>query len=261
MADKKPTSPHAATSRSCPTRPPARSWSRRSAGSRPAAPPSRSRSRSGSAASSSPRSASSGSTASASGSTRPSRPMTGRTLDRHRSSPHARSVTTAPDPPLVDATAMTRFHRIFREALDAVPRFIGGVPDGDAARADLVGSYYANVLKLLHAHHEAEDLTIYPLMVERLPDHLDVISPRTRAGVPPSAVAGAPRGRAAAARRRTLPVLLAHDHRRHARPSRWTRDRRTAAHLIATAHHSARAGAGSPTAFQHFSGDRAGISA
>jgi len=39
-----------------------------------------------------------------------------------------------------------------------------------------VGSYYDNVLKLLHAHHEAEDLTIYPLMVERLPEHIDVIS-------------------------------------------------------------------------------------
>jgi hypothetical protein len=39
-----------------------------------------------------------------------------------------------------------------------------------------VGSYYANVLKLLHAHHEAEDLTIYPLMVERLPQQVDVIN-------------------------------------------------------------------------------------
>jgi hemerythrin-like domain-containing protein len=85
-------------------------------------------------------------------------------------------MTTAPQLPLADATAMTRFHRIFREALDAVPRFIGAAPADDKARADFVGSYYANVLKLLHAHHEAEDLTIYPLMMERLPQHVDVIS-------------------------------------------------------------------------------------
>ena len=85
-------------------------------------------------------------------------------------------MTTAPELPLADATAMTRFHRIFREALDAAPRFVGAAPADDHDRADLVGSYYANVLKLLHAHHEAEDLTIYPLMVERLPEHLDVIS-------------------------------------------------------------------------------------
>jgi hemerythrin-like domain-containing protein len=71
---------------------------------------------------------------------------------------------------------MTRFHRIFREALDGVPRFVGAAPDDDHDRTELVGSYYANVLKLLHAHHEAEDLTIYPLMEERLPEHVEVIS-------------------------------------------------------------------------------------
>jgi hemerythrin-like domain-containing protein len=85
-------------------------------------------------------------------------------------------MTTAPELPLADATAMTRFHRIFREALDAVPRFVGGAPADDHDRADFVGSYFANVLKLLHAHHEAEDLTIYPTMVERLPEHVDVIN-------------------------------------------------------------------------------------
>jgi hemerythrin-like domain-containing protein len=85
-------------------------------------------------------------------------------------------MTTAPELPLADATAMTRFHRIFREALDAVPRFIGAARAGDNDRADFVGSYYANVLKLLHAHHEAEDVTIYPLMMERLPQHVGVIS-------------------------------------------------------------------------------------
>jgi iron-sulfur cluster repair protein YtfE (RIC family) len=85
-------------------------------------------------------------------------------------------MTTAPELPLADATAMTRFHRIFREALDAAPRFVGGAPADDRDRAELVGSYYDNVFKLLHAHHEAEDLTIYPLMMERLPEHVDVIS-------------------------------------------------------------------------------------
>ncbi|MBF4767791.1 hemerythrin domain-containing protein [Nocardioides agariphilus] len=84
-------------------------------------------------------------------------------------------MTTAPELPLADATAMTRFHRIFREALDGVPSFVAGAPAGDAARAELVGSYYDNVLRLLHAHHEAEDLTIYPMMVERLPEHVEVI--------------------------------------------------------------------------------------
>ena len=85
-------------------------------------------------------------------------------------------MTTAPELPLADATAMTRFHRIFREALDATPRYVGAAPADDEKRADFVGSYYANVLKLLHAHHEAEDATIYPLMVQRLPEHAEVIN-------------------------------------------------------------------------------------
>jgi hemerythrin-like domain-containing protein len=85
-------------------------------------------------------------------------------------------VTTAPEIPLADATAMIRFHRIFREALDAVPQFVGDAPADDHDRAEFVGSYYDNVLKLLHAHHEAEDLTIYPMMVERLPEHVEVIN-------------------------------------------------------------------------------------
>jgi len=85
-------------------------------------------------------------------------------------------MTTTPEIPLADPEGMTRFHRIFREALDAVPSFVGGAPGEDADRADFVGSYYANVLKLLHAHHEGEDLTIYPMMLERLPDEAETIA-------------------------------------------------------------------------------------
>ena len=84
-------------------------------------------------------------------------------------------MTATPDLPLCDATAMTRFHRIFREALDAVPQFVGAAPADDNDRADFVGSYYDNVLRLLHAHHEAEDTTIYPQMVERLPEQVEII--------------------------------------------------------------------------------------
>jgi hemerythrin-like domain-containing protein len=77
---------------------------------------------------------------------------------------------------LADATAMTRFHHIFREALTAATRFVGGAAPDDTDRIQLVGTYYDNVLRLLHAHHEAEDLTIYPWMLERLPEHADVFA-------------------------------------------------------------------------------------
>ena len=170
-------------------------------------------------------------------------------------------MTTAPELPLADATAMTRFHRIFREALDAVPRFVGGAPADDTDRVDLVGSYYANVLKLLHAHHEAEDLTIYPLMVERLPEHLDVIS-RVNAeheavlgtlGAAEEAVAvwradpsAASRDAAAASLESLGPVLLEHlDH-----------EEAEVVPLIALCITVAEWGEMSATAFQHFSGDK-----
>jgi hemerythrin-like domain-containing protein len=83
---------------------------------------------------------------------------------------------------------MNRFHRILREALDAAPVLVGSVAADDNDRADLVGSYYANVFNLLHAHHEAEDLTIFPLLVGRLPEHVDVI---TRVNAEHDAVLGA----------------------------------------------------------------------
>jgi len=170
-------------------------------------------------------------------------------------------VTTAPELPLADATAMTRFHRIFREALDAVPRFVGAAPAEDDDRADLVGSYYANVLKLLHAHHEAEDLTIYPLMMERLPQHVDVIS---RVNAEHEVVLGSldaaeqavaawradpsysSRDVAAAALETMQTILLEHlDH-----------EEAEVVPLIALCINIAEWGEMSATAFQHFSGDK-----
>jgi hypothetical protein len=156
---------------------------------------------------------------------------------------------------------MTRFHRIFREALDAVPRFIGDVPPGDRDRADLVGSYYANVLKLLHAHHEAEDLTIFPMMLERLPEHADVIS-RVNAehetvlgalGLAEDAVAAwradpssSARDAAVAALGALQPILVGHlDHAEA-----------DVVPIIALCINVAEWGQMSATAFQRFSGDK-----
>ncbi len=170
-------------------------------------------------------------------------------------------MTTAPELPLADATGMTRFHRIFREALDAVPELVGAAPADDDGRAEFVGSYYANVLKLLHAHHEAEDLTIYPLMMERLPQHADVIS-RVNAehdtvlgtlGAAEQAVAdwmadssSAVRDAAVAALTSLHTILLEHlDH-----------EEADVVPLIALCINVAEWGEMSATAFQHFSGDK-----
>lgn len=170
-------------------------------------------------------------------------------------------MTTAPGVPLCDPIAMTRFHRIFREALDAVPQLVGGVADGDDGRAEFVGTYYDNVLRLLHAHHEGEDLTIYPWMVERLPDHLEVLN-RVNAeheevlgtlGAAEAAVAGwradpSSENRAAAAEALNAlsPVLLGHlDH-----------EEADVVPLIGMCITAPEWGILSATAFQHFTGDK-----
>src|SRR4051812_41916826 len=71
--------------------------------------------------------------------------------------------------PLADTSDMIRLHRVFREALTSAPRLVGAAPDGDAHRADHVGSYYDNLFRMLHAHHEGEDLLLTPKLVERQP--------------------------------------------------------------------------------------------
>jgi hemerythrin-like domain-containing protein len=169
-------------------------------------------------------------------------------------------MSTAAELPLADATAMNRFHRIFREALDGVPSYVGAAP-ADAERVELVGSYYDNVLRLLHAHHEAEDDVLYPLMVERLPEHLDVI---TRVNAEHEAVLGtlgaaeagiaawradpsdASRDAAAAGLAALGPVLVEHlDH-----------EEADVVPLIGRCIDVAEWGAMSANAFQRFSGDK-----
>lgn len=71
---------------------------------------------------------------------------------------------------------MIGLHRVFREALAGSDHLIGDVAEHDTDRAGLVGSYYANVLALLHSHHESEDELLTPRLLKRMPDHAPTIS-------------------------------------------------------------------------------------
>ena len=77
---------------------------------------------------------------------------------------------------LTDTSDMIQLHRVFRDALGAAAPLVGSVPAGDVARADVVGSYYANVLALLHAHHEGEDELVWPKLIARAPEDAETIS-------------------------------------------------------------------------------------
>jgi hypothetical protein len=78
--------------------------------------------------------------------------------------------------PLADTSDMIGLHRVFRTALDAAPTLVRTVDHGDLPRAAHVGSYYANVLGLLHVHHEGEDELVTPKLLERAPEHAELIA-------------------------------------------------------------------------------------
>lgn len=84
-------------------------------------------------------------------------------------------MTTSAPLPLAETSDMIALHRIFRDALAGSNRFVGSVADGDTDRAELVGSYYANVLELLHSHHEGEDELLTPRLLERMPEQAPTI--------------------------------------------------------------------------------------
>ena len=78
--------------------------------------------------------------------------------------------------PLTDTSDMAWLHQVFRDALHSTVTLLGPIAPGDVARADVVGSYYDNVLRLLHGHHESEDELMTPKLLERLPDHAGAIA-------------------------------------------------------------------------------------
>src|SRR5690348_12627284 len=74
-----------------------------------------------------------------------------------------------------DTRDMIGVHRVFRESLSIAPQLVGSVDETDRARVEAVGSYYANVLAFLHAHHEGEDELIWPKLLERAPEQADLV--------------------------------------------------------------------------------------
>ncbi|WP_438854318.1 hemerythrin domain-containing protein [Agromyces sp. M3QZ16-3] len=76
-----------------------------------------------------------------------------------------------PDGPvLCQATAaMRRIHRVLLWSYDEAPGLVRSAADGDTDRSRYVGEVLGNFDKLLHVHHEGEDLYMYPQLGERAP--------------------------------------------------------------------------------------------
>ena len=81
--------------------------------------------------------------------------------------------TAAPVPPgpvlCTGSAAMRRIHRVFLWAYDEAPGLVRSAKPGDTVRAAYVGEVLGNFDKILHVHHEGEDLLMYPQLAERAP--------------------------------------------------------------------------------------------
>ena len=70
---------------------------------------------------------------------------------------------------LIDTREMLAIHECLRKEIAALPIRVKSVPDADAARAGVVGNHVLLLAEILHSHHEAEDLLLWPLLRERAP--------------------------------------------------------------------------------------------
>jgi iron-sulfur cluster repair protein YtfE (RIC family) len=75
----------------------------------------------------------------------------------------------------INAVDMRLVHRVFRREFAAIPGLIAAVPDGDSARAKVVGDHLTFMLDALHNHHASEDEMIWPLLHNRVPARADDI--------------------------------------------------------------------------------------
>ncbi|WP_105032876.1 hemerythrin domain-containing protein [Arthrobacter ruber] len=76
-----------------------------------------------------------------------------------------------PDRPVLctGSATMRRIHRFFLWAYDEAPGLVRSVQPHDTTRAEYVGEVLGNFDKLLHLHHEGEDVLMYPQLAERAP--------------------------------------------------------------------------------------------
>jgi hypothetical protein len=80
---------------------------------------------------------------------------------------------------LTDTSDMAAVHRVFRSSLASAPDFVASAAGSDERRA-LIASYYVNLIAFLEAHHEGEEILVFPLLSERAVDDRAMVVETTR---------------------------------------------------------------------------------
>ncbi|MFZ0714478.1 hemerythrin domain-containing protein [Mycobacterium sp.] len=74
-----------------------------------------------------------------------------------------------------DTSDMAAVHKVFRTSLAAGPDFLSSAAGDDERRA-LIANYYANLMAFLKVHHEGEEELVFPLLIERAPQHAGLVT-------------------------------------------------------------------------------------
>ena len=69
-----------------------------------------------------------------------------------------------------DLVEMLAIHDCLRHEFARMPLTVKAVPEGDSARAAALGEHILLMLSVLQAHEDAEDMLLWPLLVDRAPE-------------------------------------------------------------------------------------------
>jgi hemerythrin-like domain-containing protein len=65
---------------------------------------------------------------------------------------------------------MAIIHRTFRSLYDESARLVRANPTASSGRVTFLADHIDFGIEMLHHHHESEDLVLYPLLIERVPE-------------------------------------------------------------------------------------------
>jgi hemerythrin-like domain-containing protein len=74
---------------------------------------------------------------------------------------------------MADSRDMIVVHTMFRKQFAAIPGLVSAVAAGDRGQVAIVADHVAWMVEFLHAHHEGEDLMVWPRLVERCPAEVE----------------------------------------------------------------------------------------
>ncbi|MFC6237053.1 hemerythrin domain-containing protein [Longivirga aurantiaca] len=75
-----------------------------------------------------------------------------------------------------DTRDMLVVHTALRREIGALPALVRGVADDDTDRSAVVGGHYALMARLLHIHHEGEDVALWPVLHQRAPEAAELVA-------------------------------------------------------------------------------------